>query len=139
MKYSLGWQLGAVLGCVLAISVEVRTATADPAVYEIGEDPAVGFNLISWWNFGGSGVSTWQNAVQSVYDAGFRSVSISPVRYVTAGHGSDRRNVVERARAKPYRGRHCPGEIAGDARDAESVRRADQLFHVARPIQSHAR
>jgi GTA TIM-barrel-like domain len=62
-------------------------ADANPAVYELGNDPAVGFNLISWWNFGGSGVSTWENAVQDVYNAGFRSVSISPVRYVTVGTG----------------------------------------------------
>jgi len=63
-------------------------AVADPAVYEIGDDPGVGFNLISWWNFGSSGASTWQNAVQSVYDAGFREVSISPVRFVNIDTGA---------------------------------------------------
>ncbi len=62
-------------------------AVANPAVYEIGSDPAVGFNLISWFNFGSSGVSTWQNAVQGLYDAGFRSVSISPVRFVNINTG----------------------------------------------------
>src|SRR3954447_19498134 len=61
---------------------------ANPAVYEIGSDPALGFNLISWSNFDNSGtpnvdegVAVWQNAVQTLYDAGFREVSISPVRY----------------------------------------------------------
>ena len=63
-------------------------ALRDPAIYEVGSDPALGFNLISWWNFDNSGtpnvdegVAVWQNAVQTLYDAGFREVSISPVRY----------------------------------------------------------
>jgi hypothetical protein len=65
-----------------------QNAAANPAIYEVGSDPTVGFNLISWWNFDNTstpgvdeGVSIWQNAVQSVYNAGFREVSISPVRY----------------------------------------------------------
>ncbi len=65
----------------------VRTAAANPAVYEAGSDPSVGFNLISWYNFGSSGASTWQNAVQSIYDAGFRDVSIDPVRFVNISTG----------------------------------------------------
>jgi hypothetical protein len=73
---------------LLSLSPAIQPATANTAVYEVGDDPAVGFNLISWWNFGGSGVSTWQNAVQSVYNAGFRSVSISPVRYVDIDTGA---------------------------------------------------
>ncbi len=60
----------------------------DPGVYEIGTDPGVGFNLISWANFGGSGNAIWENAVQSIYDAGFSEVSISPVRFVTLGTGA---------------------------------------------------
>jgi hypothetical protein len=75
----------AFVGAVCGI---VRHAGADPSVYEIGHDPAVGFNLISWWNFGSSGVSTWQNAVQGLYNAGFRSVSISPVRFVNINSGA---------------------------------------------------
>jgi len=70
----------------VGISVPLRTV-ATPAIYELGNDPALGFNLISWWNFGSSGVSTWENAVQDLYNAGFRSVSISPVRYVAVGTG----------------------------------------------------
>jgi hypothetical protein len=62
-------------------------ALADPGVYEIGDDPGVGFNLISWWNFGGTGSATWQGAVQNVYNAGFREVSISPVRFVNIDTG----------------------------------------------------
>jgi hypothetical protein len=45
-------------------------ANANPALYEPATDPAVGFNLISWWNFDNAGtppvdegVSYWQNAV----------------------------------------------------------------------------
>lgn len=74
--------------CVLAGFGASQPAAANPAVYESATDPTVGFNLISWWNFDNTntpgvdeGVSVWQNAVQSVYNAGFREVSISPVRY----------------------------------------------------------
>lgn len=70
------------------LAVDACLAVADPGLYEVGTDPDIGFNLISWWNFGGSGASTWENAVQSIHDAGFREVSISPVRYVTLGTGS---------------------------------------------------
>lgn len=61
---------------------------ADPGVYEPGVDPGVGFNLVSWANFGASGVSVWENAVQSAHDAGFDEVSLSPVRFYTPGTGS---------------------------------------------------
>jgi len=61
----------------LAVS---NRAGADPGVYEAGSDPGVGFNLISWWNFG-DGVSKWEDAVQSIHNAGFQEVSISPIRF----------------------------------------------------------
>jgi hypothetical protein len=65
---------------VLALfSVRATPAPANPAAYEIGDDPGVGFNLISWSS--GTNAATWQNSVQSMYDAGFREVSISPVRF----------------------------------------------------------
>lgn len=73
---------------VVILAAAGRSAFADPTLYEPASDPGVGFNLISWWNFGGSGDATWQNAVQSVYDAGFREVSISPVRFVNIATGS---------------------------------------------------
>jgi sugar phosphate isomerase/epimerase len=60
----------------------LRETAADPSVYEPAADPLVGFNLISWWNFYDDGPAIWEDAVQSIYDAGFREVSISPVRYV---------------------------------------------------------
>ena len=63
-------------------------AVADPAAYEPGVDPGVGFNLVSWANFGGGGASVWENAVQSAYDAGFDEVSLSPVRFYTPGTGA---------------------------------------------------
>jgi hypothetical protein len=59
----------------------VRPASSNPAVYEVGDDPSLGFNLISWSNFGANGPTTWQTAVQGLGDAGFREVSISPVRF----------------------------------------------------------
>ncbi len=61
---------------------------SDKTIYQVGTDTNVGFNLISWGNFGSSGNSVWENAVQSVYDAGFSEVAIIPVRYVTLGTGS---------------------------------------------------
>ena len=65
-------------------------ARADPAVYEAGLDPVVGFNLVSWANFGGNGALVWENAVQDVYDHGFRAVSIGPVRFVDLATGAIR-------------------------------------------------
>ena len=78
--------------CAVIISITslvglTQPADANPAVYEVGDDPAVGFNLLSWSNFGASGASTWENAVQGLYDAGFREVSISPVRFVNINTG----------------------------------------------------
>src|SRR3954466_11909526 len=75
-----------IVGVVAGSNVAPR-AGANPAVYELGSDPMVGFNLISWWDFGSSGTSTWQNAVQQVYNAGFREISISPVRYFNTTTG----------------------------------------------------
>ena len=73
---------------ILAAALAPRNAAANPAVYEIGADPDVGFNLVSWFNFGGTGASTWQNSVQAVYDAGFREISLSPVRYFNLSTGA---------------------------------------------------
>lgn len=77
--------------CAFALLLAVlcpAIATADPGIYEPGVDPGVGFNLVSWANFGGGGASIWENAVQSAYDAGFDEVSLSPVRFYTIGSGS---------------------------------------------------
>jgi hypothetical protein len=52
-------------------------ASANPTVYEPARDPAVGFNLIAW---SGNNGSSWTNAINALYAAGFREVSISPVR-----------------------------------------------------------
>ena len=64
------------------------TSSAAPDAYEPTTDPGLGFNLVSWANFGAAGAATWENAVQAVYDAGFDEVSLSPVRFVTLGTGS---------------------------------------------------
>lgn len=61
---------------------------ADPGKYEAGVDPGVGFNLVSWANFGAVGESVWENAVQAAHDAGFDEVSLSPVRFYTIGTGA---------------------------------------------------
>src|SRR5215212_4474162 len=73
--------------CLIATIVASQRAIANPAVYELGSDPMVGFNLITWWDWGSSGTSTWQNAVDQVYNAGFREISISPVRYFNTTTG----------------------------------------------------
>jgi hypothetical protein len=89
MRCAIPWLAGvgrglAIAACVAGFS---EVARGNPAVYEVGNDPSVGFNLISWFNSGGSGPSTWQNAVQSMYTAGFRDVSIDPVRFVNISTG----------------------------------------------------
>lgn len=80
--------LAASLAALAALSCYATPASANPAVYEIGDDPGVGFNMISWFNFDNAatpatdeGVDEWQNSVQGLYNAGFREVSISPVRF----------------------------------------------------------
>ena len=49
------------LAAVLLASISLAPrAGADPAVYEVGDDPSLGFNLISWSNFGVNGPAAWQ-------------------------------------------------------------------------------
>ncbi len=74
------------LALLLALAVSPHVQ-ADPLLYEPGIDPGVGFNLVSWGNFG-NGATVWQNAVQAVFNAGFDEVSLSPIRYFTPGTGS---------------------------------------------------
>ena len=77
------WVLGA---WMFVVSSSLSPALADPGVFEPGSDPAIGFNLIAWHNSANS--TAWQNAVQSLYDSGFREVSISPVRRVDVTTGN---------------------------------------------------
>ncbi|MEM8680434.1 MAG: glycoside hydrolase TIM-barrel-like domain-containing protein, partial [Planctomycetota bacterium] len=56
--------------------------------FEPDVDPAMGFNMVSWANFGNQGADVWTTAVQEVHDAGFSEVSLSPVRFVTPGTGA---------------------------------------------------
>jgi hypothetical protein len=58
------------LACALA-------AWATQGVYEPAIDPGLGFNLIAW---SGNSGTNWTNAINALYTAGFREVSISPVR-----------------------------------------------------------
>ncbi|MEQ9461488.1 MAG: glycoside hydrolase TIM-barrel-like domain-containing protein [Phycisphaeraceae bacterium] len=65
---------------------------AAPAVhanftFQPGHDPDLGFNAVSWWNFGSAGSELWETEIQQMFDHGFREVSISPVRFVTPGTG----------------------------------------------------
>ena len=62
---------------VVACTCGSRTALANPAVYEPAIDPGVGFNLIAW---SGNSGANWTNAINALYGAGFREVSISPIR-----------------------------------------------------------
>jgi hypothetical protein len=62
---------------VVVVAAGAPRAFADPTVYEPTTDPGVGFNLIAW---SGNNGSSWTNAVNALYAAGFREVSISPVR-----------------------------------------------------------
>ncbi len=76
---------------VLALSACVlsncsTSAVANPALHEIGDDPGLGFNLISWW--GGAQATHWESAIQTMYDAGFREVSIAPLRFFNTDTGA---------------------------------------------------
>lgn len=55
-------------------------ALAEPLAYEPTRDPGIGFNLISWWDFGATGPEIWREAVRDIYANGFRQVSLCPVR-----------------------------------------------------------
>ncbi|MGD9632892.1 MAG: hypothetical protein AB7G28_10230 [Pirellulales bacterium] len=74
------------LAALLLLASIVSIATATPTVYEPATDPGLGFNLIAW--SGNNDASRWTNAVNALYAAGFREVSISPIRrfdYNTGG------------------------------------------------------
>src|SRR5262245_17818168 len=74
----------AVLIVILGFGAK-RPAAANPAAYEPASDPAIGFNLIAW---SGNSGSSWSNAVDALYAAGFREVSISSVRRVDIATGN---------------------------------------------------
>ena len=74
--------------CLVMLSIAPRGAWAVVDRFEPGIDPAMGFNMVSWANFGNQGPAIWETAVQEMSDAGFGEVSLSPVRFVTQGSGS---------------------------------------------------
>jgi hypothetical protein len=76
--------LAAILFAAAILSEESPVA-ADPLVFEPATDPGVGFNLIAW---SGNSGSNWTNAVNALHSAGFREVSISPVRRFDNNTGS---------------------------------------------------
>ena len=76
-----------ITAALAALVLGGAVALADPSVYEPGVDPGLGFNMISWWN-DPNGEALWAGAVQEVHDAGFRHVSISPVRYFDTTTGA---------------------------------------------------
>lgn len=63
-------------------------ASSDPWIYEPHVDPAIGFNLISWHNFGASGAAVWENAILDMHSHGVGHVSISPVRFFNKTTGA---------------------------------------------------
>jgi hypothetical protein len=75
-------------GALLMLLAWPTVATGDPTRYEPGLDPDVGFNLASWQRFQGFGDAVWKSAVTTCYDAGFRSVSINPVRFFDPSTGA---------------------------------------------------
>ena len=83
-SFAVTWVL---IGVVLFAGPR-RHAAADAGVYEPSTDPSIGFNLIEWYNFPAGGEQVWEDSVQSMYDAGFRDVSISPVRFANVVTGT---------------------------------------------------
>jgi hypothetical protein len=77
--------LAAATGAAAILLALGSPAVADPNVYEVGRDPAVGFNLISWGT--GALAQHWTIAINQLNAAGFREVSISPVRIVNPSTG----------------------------------------------------
>ena len=106
-------------GVAVACCIGASLSLANPAVYEIGDDPGVGFNLISWWS--GTTAANWQSVVQSMYDAGFREVSISPVRFTNIHTGDIVLGPSPVATDQRDRSRRRAGQIARHAGDAQSV------------------
>ena len=80
-----GGRASAAVGACLVLAA---AAAADPSAYEPGVDPGLGFNLISWANYGAGGEAVWQAAVQDLYDHGFRHVSVCPVRFFDPATGA---------------------------------------------------
>jgi hypothetical protein len=58
-------------------------STNDPCV-----DPALGFNLVSFANFGRDGESVWRDAITDLHEHGVCNVSLCPVRFVDPSTGS---------------------------------------------------
>ncbi len=83
------WTRALLFAAVGGLACLPSRAGAVPNRYEPGVDPGVGFDLISWANFGAAGEQVWRDAVQSVYDAGFREVSLSPLRFIEQADAGD--------------------------------------------------
>ncbi|MEX0642202.1 MAG: dockerin type I domain-containing protein [Pirellulales bacterium] len=71
------FRLPAVAFSLLAWFYTTDHSSATPAVYGPATDPGIGFNLIAW---SGNSGANFSSAIDSMYAAGFREVSISPVR-----------------------------------------------------------
>jgi len=78
------------LGALLSFVGLPRVSSANPDVYEPARDPGVGVILISWWDFGASGATVWEQAVEDVHAHGFGHVTICPVRFVDLTTGAVR-------------------------------------------------
>ncbi len=69
-----------IIASVCIVNAANCRVNAQPLVYEPARDPGIGFNLISWWNFGAGGEKIWRDAVRDVHANGFRHVSLCPIR-----------------------------------------------------------
>lgn len=82
MKWPAGTRTSAksslLIVCVACCTWVGHPAAANPLIYEPATDPGIGFNLIAW--SGSSDATRWTNAINALYNAGFREVSISPIR-----------------------------------------------------------
>ena len=78
------WLRAAAL-CIASLLILAQQAVANPAVFEPATDPGIGFNLIAW---SGNSGTNWSGAIDSMYAAGFREVSISPVRRLDGATGN---------------------------------------------------
>ena len=77
MPLSSATRASVIAVCMAGLFILAPSAYANPSVYEPATDPGLGFNLIAW---SGNSGTNWSNAIDALYNAGFREVSISPVR-----------------------------------------------------------
>lgn len=92
MRFAPTISLLAVVIAGLLAGPWVVPAAANPSIYEPDRDPGLGVLLISWANFGASGVQVWEDAIDDVHAHGFTHVTICPLRFVDLTTGAVRQS-----------------------------------------------